>query len=368
MQKTLLLFVIVILFLQLLPITQANELPSDKNASNYVNRLLYVYNAFVELKRIDNPNFEQEKQFYRLYNGDNSFNIICVRGDKVDNGSFICIFEPNKSSEPYVIVDFNTTMNGLITIKGSIHQNIFRVVDIRYNNIPIYPILVFTLSSEIVTTNWYDDSGNFAKHIFMIDDHEIEKHKILEEWEQYKEQYEEIIENDETLYQIQESIDYNILMNVNYTYELFLQGFQEFDNSVQNIITEEQQKVIDREREGKTFQNLVWTILFTFLISLSLFLYRNKKLKKIIKHIPKDIKKEIKEMTGDYKKNLLPWGLYGIYLMVVGFQKVEWYKFIPLIPIGLYLIIILYLYNKNIKLKSKGKNNQGNKNKNNKNK
>jgi len=212
----------------------STELPNEDKIVLYVNNLLSSYNSLMHFYDVYEPYFSDYKEHFSLYyeEGD-SFRVICVKSDQNDTEHLNFIFIKIRSTSPDIVLDFNHSLNDYvegILLKGR-HCYVKNYL-IHYFDTYLHTHLILSVISDDIINNTMADSKEFADFLYESDKDSIRRERINEIWEPFIEDNEELISSIYNLSSHADDIESNISHNENYTYEIFLQEFYEFEIKV----------------------------------------------------------------------------------------------------------------------------------------
>ena len=223
------------------------ELPSQYEIQQYINNLLSSYNSLIKFYEVNEPYFNDYKQYFQLYREEGySFQIICVKADQNETKYINMIFIPISSDNPYIELDFNHVLNDYFPnfgiIKGTrviISGGLFEYLDtIRYAD------FIMSLPSNEISNNTLVNSKELAEYLYNNNKNDIRIHRIEEIWKPFINENINIIMDISRLYYLKSEISEKInIWDVSYTYDLFLNDFNKFKTIVthykeQNLMIE----------------------------------------------------------------------------------------------------------------------------------
>ena len=212
----------------------STELPNKDKIVPYVNNLLSSYNSLVHFYDVYEPYFSNYEEHFSLYfeEGD-SFRVICVKSDQNDTENLNFIFIKIRSTNPDIVLDFNHSLNHYVEyllLKG----RYCRVKNylISYFDTYLHTHLILSVISGDVVNNTMNSSKEYADFLYESDKDCIRRERISEIWEPFTENNEEVISSIYDLSSHKFDIERSISFNKSYTYEIFLQDFDEFEIKV----------------------------------------------------------------------------------------------------------------------------------------
>ena len=212
----------------------STELPNEGKIVLYVNNLLSSYNSLVHFYDVYEPYFSNYEEHFSLYfeEGD-SFRVICVKSDQNDTENLNFIFIKIRSANPDIVLDFNHSLNDYvegILLKG--HYSYVKNYLIEYFDTYLHTHLILSVISDDIVNNTMDGSKEYADFLYESHKDSIRRERINEIWEPFIENNEELIFSIYKLSSHASDIERDISSNKNYTYEIFLQEFYEFEINV----------------------------------------------------------------------------------------------------------------------------------------
>jgi hypothetical protein len=256
---------------------EQTRLPSQNEIHIYINSLISNYNSKMNYLLLYNPNlFKIDDIHFLLYvETGQSFEVICVKGDKNSNDSVCFIFlKKIISNESNIQIRFDKQLSDFTSVTMSGEKVVVR--NVLYENVSVYfyaPLIILESSQDII--NDPNGSSNYWAETLL-------SHDIIDSiWSPYKIQYRDIISNNSNLSNMQRNIDIKIASNdFSYNFAVFLQEFQEFNSTIQNQLDEEkniQEVKILNERYIQNWYNAIFLAIIIFCcISIIFYTMDNK--------------------------------------------------------------------------------------------
>jgi len=206
----------------------AQQLPNQVEAQEYVDNLLLTYNSLVKSYKLSNPYFDSYKDKFLLYLEEGqSFQVIFVKVDVNDSKILNLMFSHIQEKYPVVILNYNHTLSDYFPIKLGGYWSIFQGGLIEYFDMILFVHLIVSVPSIEISNMTLVNSKNLAEYLFNNNKNDVKIARINEIWDPFIKENRDVI-NDFNLYQKYLNISYNIRMNEDYVYDLFLIDFNEF--------------------------------------------------------------------------------------------------------------------------------------------